>query len=81
MLPAEDFNKLHSMVKGEIQPVKSDLAVVKLGVGEIKDSMDQFLHIVRRHEEEWIVLRAQHVKLRDSLIKKGVVTEEELAIA
>lgn len=81
MFSAEDFNKLHSMVKGEIQPVKSDLVVVKLGVGEIKDSMDQFLHIVRRHEEEWIVLRTQHVKLRDSLIKKGVVTEEELAIA
>ena len=60
MLSAEDFNKLHSLIRDEIKPVRDDVAAVKTDVGEIKQSMDQFLQIVRRHDEEWLVLRAQH---------------------
>lgn len=81
MLSAEDFNKLHTIIRDEIKPVREDVAALKVDVGEIKVSMDEFLRIVRRHEEEWLVMRTQHSKLRDILIKKGIVSEEELAIA
>lgn len=54
---------------------------IKEDLDHVTTSMDEFLKIVRRHEEEWLVLRAQHAKMRDALIKKGVVTEDELAVA
>lgn len=79
MFSAEDFNKLHMIIRDEIKPVREDIAALKTDVGEIKVSMDQFLQIVRRHDEEWLVLRAQHGKMRDVLIRKGIATEAELA--
>jgi hypothetical protein len=41
---------------------------------------DEFLHIVRRHDDEFVVIRAQHEKMRNVLIKKGIASEDELSV-
>ncbi len=79
MLSAEDFNKLHTVIKDELQPIREELNSVDKRLDTLTTSVDEFLHIVRRHDEEWLVLRAQHVKMRDVLIRKGIATESELA--
>lgn len=61
--------------------LSSRLGQVERHFDTLTTSVDNFSHIVRRHEDEWLVLRAQHEKMRDILVKKGVATEDELAIA
>ncbi len=46
----------------------------------ITTSIDEFLRIVNRHEQELIVLRAQQVKARDTLVRKEIATEIDLAV-
>lgn len=72
---------VETVVRHELVPVKKDLTEVKENVGLLTTSMDGLTKIVRRHEDEWLVLRKQHEKMRDVMVKKGVATEEELAIA
>jgi len=54
---------------------------IQKDLGQVVTTMDEFLQIVRRHEQEWLILRTQHTKMRDLLIKKGLATEDELAVA
>lgn len=36
--------------------------------------------IVRRHDQEWLMVRAQHEKMRNVLVKKGIASEDELSV-
>ncbi len=65
----------------QFQELSTRLKNVEKNTGQLTTTVDNFAHIVRRHEEEWLVLRAQHEKTRDVLVKKGIVSEEDLAIA
>lgn len=80
-LTNDDIKKIAGVVQVEIDPIKKGLVHLKDLYGSLATSTDHFLSTVRRHDEEWLVLRAQHSKMRDVLIKKGIVTEEELAIS
>lgn len=65
----------------EFARVNERLGTLETGQDKILTSIDGMLKIVRRHEEEWLVLRAQHAKIRDLLLSKGIATEDELAVA
>jgi hypothetical protein len=84
-LTPQDLQQIRTAVEAVTEPsfaaIKMDLEALRTDFGGLTTSVDEFLRIVRRHEEEWLVLRAQHVKMRELLIKKGVATEEELAIS
>lgn len=77
----EEFKKIEDIVSKVVQPMGEDLKDVKEHMTSVVDNMDQFLRIVQRHEQEWLVIRVQHQKMRDLLVKKGIATEEELSIA
>lgn len=68
-------------LKADVKDLKSDIKVIRQQQHSMMTTLDGFSHIVRRHEEEWLVLRKQHEKMRDILVKKGIATEDEMAIA
>lgn len=84
-LTPQDLKSIHEVVEtvlnDGIDPIKKDIKDLKHSVGSLTTSVDSLLHIVRRHEGEWLVLRAQHSKIRDLLVAKGIATEDELAVA
>lgn len=43
MLSAEDFKKLHTIIRDEIKPIREDVVAVKTDVGKIIASIDRFL--------------------------------------
>lgn len=80
-LTSEDLKGIQGIIQQEVEPLKKDISDIKVNVGNLTASVDSFMHTVRRHEEEWLVLRAQHTKIRNVLVAKGIVTEDELAVA
>lgn len=80
-LTDKDFAGIRTVVQHEVEPLKRDLSEVKKDLRSLTTTVDNFVHIVRRHEQEWLVLRTQHEKIRNILIKKGIATEDELAVA
>lgn len=50
-------------------------------IDKIYNLMDGFVNTSRRHEQELVVVQAQQKKMRDVLVKKGIGTEDEFAIA
>lgn len=84
-LTGKDLQNIAQTVEKVTEPRFRDLSnrlgQVEEHLGTLTTSVDNFSHIVRRHEAEWLVLRKQHEKMRDILVKKGIATEDELAIA
>lgn len=84
-LTTKELQQIQLVVEKATEPsfraIKVDLEDIRHNMGALTTSVDEFLQIVRRHEEEWLVLRAQHAKMRNLLIKKGIATEDELAVA
>ena len=80
-LTDSDLKNIASVVRLETDDLRDDLKQVKQGVNSLTNSTDQLLHTVRRHEDERLVLRAQQEKIRNTLVAKGIVTEDELAVA
>ena len=68
-------------VSNAVDPVKKDVGELKSQMSSLVDDVDHFLRIVRNHDQEWLIVRAQHQKIRDVLVKKGIATEEELSVA
>ena len=91
-LTKEDLTSIGQVIREQVPPlveavvephfraIAEDLRRVEGKVDQLTTTVDGFAHTVRRHEEEWLVLRAQHAKMRDLLVKKGIVTEDELAL-
>lgn len=69
------------VTRPQFQELSTRVGGVEKNLNRLTSSMDQVVRIVRRHEQEWLVLRAQHEKIRDILVKKGIATEDELAVA
>jgi hypothetical protein len=67
-------------VKEDICGIKDDMKGLRSDVSGLIDRSDEFMQIVRRHDQEWIVTRAQHQKLCTVLVDKGVVKEDDLAL-
>ncbi|MBI4092607.1 MAG: hypothetical protein HY420_01655 [Candidatus Kerfeldbacteria bacterium] len=80
-LTDKDLAGIQTVVQHEVEPLKRDLSEVKKDLHSLATTVDNFVHIVRRHEDEWLVLRVQHEKIRNILVKKGIATEDELAVA
>jgi hypothetical protein len=84
-LTESDIQKIAQTVDQVTGPrftrLEERLQSLEAGQNNLVTSIDQMLAIVRRHEEEWLVLRAQHAKIRDLLLRKGIATEDELAVA
>jgi chromosome segregation ATPase len=68
------------VVKEDTSGLKNDMKGLRSDVSGLIDRSDEFLQIVRRHDQEWIVTRAQHQKLCTVLVDKGVVKEDDLAL-
>lgn len=83
-LTDNDISKIsdvvETVVRHELEPVRKDISDLKKDVGGLTTSVDGLVKTVNRHEHEWLVLRAQHGKMHDVLVKKGAATEQELAI-
>lgn len=77
--------RVSALIEAAVEPhfraIAEDLGRVEGKIDTLTTTLDGFAHTVRRHEEEWLVLRAQHQKMRDLLVKKGIATEDELALA
>ena len=85
-LSSDDLNAVAALLDTKVpalveKATEPYFQAITTDLDTVRTTMDSFLTIVRRHEEEWIVLRAQHNKLRDFLIKKGIASEDDLAIA
>lgn len=81
-VPAIVRNSIERTVPGIVERMTRPLFLsVKEGIDRITTTLDEFLKIVRRHEEEWVVIRAQHGKIKDVLIKKHIASENDLAAA
>ncbi|MBI2984757.1 MAG: hypothetical protein HYY50_03990 [Candidatus Kerfeldbacteria bacterium] len=80
-LTNQDLKGIREIVVKEVEPIKRDTRDIKHDLRLLTTTVDGVVKIVRRHDEEWLVLRAQHEKIRDILVKKGIATEDELAIA
>ncbi|MBI3956557.1 MAG: hypothetical protein HY340_01040 [Candidatus Kerfeldbacteria bacterium] len=85
-LTQNDIQAIAKLLQTEVpvlveKATESSFIAIRKDLGEIATSMDEFLHIIRRHEEEWLVLREQHKRIREVLLKKGIATEDELAVA
>lgn len=79
-ITAQEFTKIEDIVLQSVEPVKLDVATIKEGLASLVGHVDQFLRIVRNHDQEWLIVRAQHQKMREALVQKGIVTEEDLSI-
>lgn len=85
-LTNKDISAIAKLLQTEVphlveQATEPYFQAIQKDLGQMTTSMDEFLQIVRRHEQEWLILRTQHTKMRDLLIKKGIATEDELAVA
>lgn len=72
---------VEKVVDDKIEPLIEDLKVIRKNQDSMMTTLDGFSTTVRRHEQEWLILRKQHEKIRDILVKKGIASEEEMAIA
>jgi hypothetical protein len=72
---------VEKIVDDRVAPVEKKIDGLVENVGSLTTSVDGFSRTVRRHEDEWLVLRAQHEKMRNVLVKKGVASEDELSIS
>lgn len=79
-LQQSDLASIAKIIKNETDPIKNDVEEVKGSVERLTSSIDRTLRLVSRHDEEWLILRTQHQKMREALVRKGVLTEEELSI-
>jgi len=85
-LTKDDLKAISTLLDTEVprlveKATEPHFQAVQKDLGQVVTTMDEFLQIVRRHEQEWLILRTQHTKMRDLLIKKGHATEDELAVA
>ena len=84
-ITSQEFSKIATIVddsvRHAVEPLEVRLGAVEKQLDVLTSNVDQFLRIVQRHEQEWLIIRAQHQKMRELLVKKGIATEEELAIA
>lgn len=79
-LSSTDIGAIRQALKPDFQEIREDLASVKKDTQEITKSLDGVVHMVRRHDQEFVILRAQQDKMHDVLVQKGVATEEDLSI-
>ena len=84
-ITSQEFSKIAKIVddsvRHAVEPLDARLGVVEKQLDVLTNNIDQFLRIVQRHEQEWLIIRTQHQKMRELLVKKGIATEEELAVA
>lgn len=87
-LTIDDLNKLKDVFESRFfaieaglgQLTKVEIPSLHTKIDKLTKSVDGFLGIVRRHDQEWLVVRTQHEKMRNVLINKGIATEDELSI-
>lgn len=84
MLTNKDVQTIADLIRNIVDPqfdsLKKDMAGLKLDVSNLTSSVDEFMRTVRRHDQEWLILRTQHDKIRNVLIKKGIASEDELSV-
>ncbi len=84
MLTNEDIKKIAKLIQDLVDPqfkdLKRSMTNLELNYSNLSSSVDEFLRIVRRHDTEWLILRAQHTKIREVLVKKGIASEDELSV-
>lgn len=59
---------------------KDELAKVQVKVDAIYDAIDPLMKRTEIWHDEHVVLRASHQRLKDTLVRKGVVSQSDLVL-
>lgn len=87
-LTNDDLKKIQEVLEPKFFAIETDVAqLTKVDmpalhgkIDKLTNTVDGFLGVVRRHDQEWLIIRAQHKKMRNVLIKKGIASEDELSV-
>lgn len=75
-----EFQKIEGIVEQKVTPLRIDVGILKEQMGSMLKNIDEFLRIVRVHDQEWLILRKQHEKIRGALVNKKIAADDELSI-
>ncbi|MBI3114974.1 MAG: hypothetical protein HYZ09_00570 [Candidatus Kerfeldbacteria bacterium] len=67
-------------MREDLEVVKTNLARVEANVGAIYTNLDTYLKKTEVWHDEMAVLRMSHQRLKETLVRKGVVSDAELAV-
>lgn len=77
----DEFKKiqaaLRTVVQDELQP---QLAALRQDFATSQRGVDAFVKGLAAYHDEFVVYKAQQQRLKDVLVRKGVVSERELAV-
>lgn len=79
-LTNSDLKSIADLFEPRFEEIRSEFHAVHRRIDNLTQSMDEFVHMARRHDQEWLIVRAQHEKMRNVLIKKGIASEDELSV-
>lgn len=84
-ITSNEFQKITEIVDGSVQraidPVNERLARVEDALNSYVQINDRLLQIVQRHDQEWLILRKQHERIKSLLVGKGIAREEDLTVS
>lgn len=80
-LTQKDIAAIQQVVRVAVQEeVQKANDAVRSDFAQLQSSVDSYLKQTQDWRQEFVVLRAQHNRLRKVLIEKGLATEEELVV-
>lgn len=76
----EDLERFATKDDLDSLATKEDLSRVEAKIDRLTDGTDEYLKKTETWHQEQTVLRASHERVKKVLVKKGIASEQELAV-
>jgi len=80
-LTNDDISKIQQAVRTTVRDeVQTELKGLRQDFATLQTAVDGFLQGLGAYHQEFVVYKAQQDRLRHALVRKGILTEKELAV-
>ncbi len=79
-LSPEDIQNIRLSLQPDFQEIRDTIEILQKDSQKVQKILDTLVHTGEKQKQEWTVLRAQHIAMRESLLRNKMVSEQDLQI-